>query len=79
MFELTLRRMLVSLALVAGLLVAAGPAAAGQGVGSGVAGKSELSSHARPSADGIIAVLIGLNHAPAPTGFTPPIGTDKGS
>ena len=31
---------------------------------------------ARPDADGIIAVLIGLR---APRPFTPPIGTDKGS
>jgi hypothetical protein len=142
MFDITRRRPLVSLAVVAGLLAAAGPAAADQVVGpsrhpsdrqeltrritcavangwldqrpvkviarafkagdkrtvnaiaaadpqvcmagrhiagSDIAGKSELSSHTRPSADGIIAVLIGLNHAPAPTGFTPPIGTDKGS
>jgi hypothetical protein len=79
MVDITLRRALVSLAAVAGLLVAAGPAAADQGVGSGIASKSQLSSHTGPSTDGIIAVLIGLNHAPAPTGFTPPIGTDKGS
>jgi hypothetical protein len=96
MFDITLRRPLVSLAVVAGLLVAAGPAAADPGFG-----KSELSSHTRPSADGIIAVLIGLNHAdasagiagdglqvpdvvapqadPRASGYTPPIGTDKGS
>ena len=123
MFDITLRRPLVSLAVVTGLLVAAGPAAADQVVGPrghhyerqelkrriacavtngwvdqrpakviarafkagdkrtvnaiaaadpqvcmtgtrvGIARKSELSSHTRPSADGIIAVLIGLNHA----------------
>jgi hypothetical protein len=164
MFDTTLRRPLVSLAVVTGLLAAAGPAAADQVVGprahpsdrqeltrrikcavangwldqrpvkviarafkagdkrtvnaiaaadpqvcmagrhvggSGIASKSELSSHTRPSADRIIAVLIGLNHAdrsagiagdglqvpdvvapqadPRVSGFTPPIGTDKGS
>jgi hypothetical protein len=161
MFDITFRRPLVSLAVVAGLLAAAGPAAADQVVGprghhyerkelkrriacavangwldqgpvkviarafkagdkrtvnaiaaadpqvcmagrhAGTDRKSELSSHTRPSADGIIAVLIGLNHAdrsagiggdglqvpdfvapqtdPRVSGFTPPIGTDKGS
>jgi hypothetical protein len=158
MFDTTLRRPLVSLALVTGMLVAAGPAAADQpgrhrsdrqeltrrikcavangwldqrpvkviarafkagdkrtvnaiaaadpqvcmaGNRVGIGRKSALSSHTRPSVDGIIAVLIGLNHAhrspgiagdglqvpdvvapqtdPRASGFTPPIGTDKGS
>ena len=79
MVELTLRRVLVSLALVAGLLVAAGPAAADQAVARQHPSDRQELARTRPSADGIIAILIGLNHAATPTAFTPPIGTDKGS
>jgi hypothetical protein len=79
MFDITLRRPLVSLAVVTGLLVAAGPAAAAQAVASQHPSDRQELARTRPSGDGIIAVLIGLNHAATPTAFTPPIGTDKGS
>ena len=69
MFDITLRRLLVSLAVVAGLVVAAGPAAADQVVGQrGIAG------------DGLqVPDVVAPQTDPRASGFTPPIGTDKGS
>ena len=78
MFDITLRRALASLAVVTGLLVAAGPAAAHEAVASQHPSDREELTRTGPSADGIIAVLIGLNHAATSTGFTPPIGTEQG-
>ena len=75
MTSTTLKRSLATAAvLAAGVLAAAAPA------GAQAQGFDGPYSVQQDAPQGIIAILIGLAPAPAETrGFTPPIGSNKGS
>ena len=81
MTRTNLKRSLATAAAIAvGALAAAAPAGAQEPGPKGFVVDGPFTVHQDESANGIIAILIGLAHTPerTPT-FTPPIGSNKGS